>query len=251
MYAAGLTAVGLVRNHNEDVIFYSTESFGPLPNFFVVADGMGGHNAGEVASAKSLEYSSNFILESKKSKLTNPEDILDILITAAMQANNSVFELSVSKPAYYGMGTTFSACSIIGNTIVIAHIGDSRIYTISPGNITQVTTDHTYVEEMVKAGKITREEARSHSRRNILTRVLGCDSLTPADGTTYSLEGVNSILLCSDGLTDMISDEDIMEIINQNTPPKARAEALVSAANNNGGKDNISVIIIDVKGEAH
>jgi len=251
MHVSGLTDTGQVRNHNEDVLFHSTEPVGPLPNLFIVADGMGGHNAGEVASSKSLEHCCNFIRNSTDPVSATPNDIRDILVAAAQQANRNVFELSVSNREYSGMGTTFSACAIIGNTLVVAHIGDSRIYTISPGGITQITTDHTYVEEMVQAGKISRSEARTHPRRNVLTKVLGCDPMTAADGTIHSLEGVDSVLLCSDGLTDMITDEQILEIVTQNTSIEARSEVLINAANQEGGRDNITAIIIDVKGDAH
>jgi len=251
MYATGQTATGLVRAHNEDTIFYTMEPIGPLPNLFIVADGMGGHNAGEVASAKAVEYSTGFIRISAQSASANTDDVLDILETATLQANADVFGLSISNPEYFGMGTTFSACSILGDTLVVAHIGDSRIYTVSPGQITQVTTDHTVVEKMVQAGSLTPQEAKTHSRRNILTRVLGCDPFITTDGTFHSLKSVNSILLCSDGLTDMLSDEAIMHIVNQSASPEFRTEGLINAANEAGGIDNISAIIIDVKGEAH
>jgi len=255
MYAAGLTAVGLVRDHNEDAIFFSTKPVGALPNLFIVADGMGGHNAGEVASSKSLERSCAFIHNSPSLSTNGPESvpeiILDILVTAANQANRDVFELSVSDPSFHGMGTTFTACSISGDIMAVSHIGDSRIYAIGGRGIYQITKDHTFVQELVNTGSITPQEAKTHPQRNMLTRVLGCDSLTTAEGSLHSLNGVDTILLCSDGLTDMLSNESIMNIISQQAPPQARAEALIDAANHQGGIDNISVIIIDVKGEVH
>jgi len=246
MYAAGLTAIGMVRDHNEDAIFSSTKPVGPLPNLFVVADGMGGHNAGEIASSKSLVYSQDFIHNSTYPISTQPEDILDILVTAAHQANRDVFDLSVSNPSYHGMGTTFTACVVADEVLAIAHIGDSRIYTVGTEGIVQITRDHTFVQELVDAGNIAPHEAKIHPQRNMLTRVLGCDPSTQAEGTLHKLSGVDSILLCSDGLTDMLSDENIHTIVNQQTPPTARAEALVAAANKQGGIDNISAIIIDI-----
>jgi len=251
MYAAGLTAVGLVRGHNEDAIFCSTVPIGPLPNLFVVADGMGGHNAGEVASSKSLEHSQAFIQDSASPLTTIPEDIMDILVAATHQANRDVFDLSVSDPSFHGMGTTFTACSIVNDTLAVAHIGDSRIYAVGPGGISQITSDHTFVQEMVDAGRLTPQEAKIHPQRNMLTRVLGCDPLLTAEGNLCDLQGVDSVLLCSDGLTDMLTDEEILEIVSQKTSPKARVEALIGAANHQGGVDNISAIIIDIKGEAH
>ena len=251
MYAAGLSATGLVRNHNEDIIFYTTDKIGPLPNLFIVADGMGGHNAGEVASAKSLEFACDFIRNVQPMASATIHDILDVLTAAALSANNAVYEYSVSDPALYGMGTTFSACSIVDNTLVAAHIGDSRIYAIGGGDITQITTDHTYVEEMVQAGNLTPNQAKTHPRRNVITRVLGCEPNISADGIHHHLMGVDSVLLCSDGLTDMLSDDAIMKLLSQDAPTKDRAQALIDAANKQGGIDNISAIIIDVKGEAH
>ena len=249
MHAIGLTVDGLVRNNNEDAIFYSLGPIGPLPNLFIVADGMGGHNAGEVASAKAVEYGCNFIQDATEVYELGADAIMDILVTAAMQANNDVFALATSNPDYYGMGTTLSACTVLGDTLAVAHIGDSRIYTISPGQIKQITTDHTFVEEMVKAGNLSPEEARTHPRRNVLTRVLGCDPLIPADGFLYDLADAQFVLLCSDGLTDMLTDSVIMELVNQNATLEDKAQNLINAANANGGVDNISVIIIDVKGE--
>ena len=251
MYAAGLSATGLVRSHNEDVIFYTTEPIGPLPNLFIVADGMGGHNAGEVASAKSREFSCEFIRNASLVNSPTSQDILDILTAAAHAANNAVFKYGTSDPACYGMGTTFSACSIVGTTLAAAHIGDSRIYTVGAGHIAQITTDHTVVQEMVQAGSLTPQEAKTHPRRNIITRVLGCDADITADGFLHDLTGVDSVLLCSDGLTDMLSDDVILKLVSQNASAESRAEALINAANDQGGIDNISAIIIDVKGEAH
>ncbi|MCL2572877.1 MAG: Stp1/IreP family PP2C-type Ser/Thr phosphatase [Defluviitaleaceae bacterium] len=243
MYAVGLTDVGKVRDHNEDVIYYTTSPIGSLPNLFIVADGMGGHNAGEIASAKSLEYSVNFITGAEC--YDTKEDILDILKTAIVIANTNVFKLSTTNPAYSGMGTTFSACTIYQDTMIISHVGDSRIYTICPKEITQITKDHSFVQEMIDAGEITKEEARTHSKRNMITKVLGCDlELTP-DGFFHDISDAHYVLLCSDGLTDMLSDEEIKNIVLQ----EKDTQSLIDAANLKGGKDNISAIIIDVRGE--
>jgi len=244
MHVSGQTSTGMVRDHNEDVLYHSIEPIGPLPNLFIVADGMGGHNAGEVASAKSLDFSWDFIYNTSP-----PGDAPDILETAALYANRQVFELSVSNPEYHGMGTTFTACSIKDSTMAVAHVGDSRIYAISPGHITQITTDHTLVDEMVQAGAITKEEAKTHPRRNVIKRVLGYEPEIEVDSTTHDIGHAHSILLCSDGLTDMLSDEEILEITTQDSAINLRAEALVDAANKAGGVDNITVILVDIRGE--
>ena len=249
MKLAGQTAIGLVRSHNEDTIFYSAGPTGPLPNLFVVADGMGGHNAGEVASAKSLEFFCKFIHGSQPGAAAAPDAIVRLLVEAVNHSNYEVYTLSLSSPELSGMGTTFSACAVVGGMLAVAHIGDSRIYTISQNSITQITTDHAYVAEMVKAGHITPQDAKTHPNRNQLTRVLGCEPPVDVDGTLHDLCGVDMVLVCSDGLTDMLSDAEILSIATQNAPPLDRVQALIDAANNNGGKDNISVIIIDVEGE--
>ena len=251
MKAASLTAVGLVRNHNEDVIFVTTNPIGPLPNLFIVADGMGGHNAGEVASQKSVEFSCKFLQNSPKIAAATPEDIRNLLATAAEQANANVYKLAAQDPELKGMGTTFSACAVLEDTLVTAHIGDSRIYLVTSSDIMQITTDHSYVAELVKAGSITSKEAKTHPKRNQLTRTLGNEPLVKADGAMHSLNNIRSVLLCSDGLTDMLSDDEIMNLVNLDVSAEERVQALIDAANSQGGEDNISAIIIDVKGEIH
>jgi len=246
MNVIGLTVVGKVRSHNEDVIFNSLDTVGPLPNLFIVADGMGGHNAGEVASAKAVEHSCAFLHDYESIAPKEPEGILNILLKATHQANREVYKLSTSDSSLNGMGTTFTACCVLGEILAIAHIGDSRIYALKNGELCQITKDQTMVQELLDAGKITPGDARSHPRRNVLTRVLGCDPLTEADGALHDLHDIDSILMCSDGLTDMLTDEEIHEIIKLKISTETRAEALINAANNNGGIDNISAIIIDL-----
>jgi len=250
MKTAGLTATGLVRSHNEDTIFSTTSQIGPLPNLFIVADGMGGHNAGEVASAKSVEYFCEFICAQHKAIATQ-ESAVSLLVAAIKFANQKVYTHSLESLELSGMGTTFSACAVLDGKLAIAHIGDSRIYTVAKGQIAQITTDHTYVEEMIQAGHLTSKDAKTHPNRNQLTRVLGCRPPIDVDGALYDLSKTDSVLLCSDGLTDMLLDEEILNIASQNTPPQDRGQALIDAANRNGGIDNISVIIIDVKGETN
>jgi len=246
MYATGLTAIGKVRSHNEDAYFCSTKPVGALPNLFIVADGMGGHNAGEVASAKSLEYSLEFINKYHDQPMAHVSDYQNILVTATNHANNDVYKLSILDPEYQGMGTTYTACTFINETMAVSHIGDSRIYAFSPHGITQVTKDHTMVQELVDAGTISKQEAKIHPQRNMLTRVLGCDPYTTADGFFYNINKTDSILICSDGLTDMLTDEEIFNIVMKKDTVQDRAKALVSTANENGGIDNITVIIIDL-----
>ena len=249
MQAAAHTDIGRIRSHNEDIVFCTTNPTGPLPNLFVVADGMGGHNAGEVASAESLKYSCDFLRSSQVPAPVGPEGAMKLLVESVENANMGVYAQSLTSQDLKGMGTTFSACTVLGDTLAVAHVGDSRIYIINSGHITQITTDHTYVAEMVKAGHITPEDAKTHPNRNQLTRVLGYEPEIQVEGILYSLGMEDCVLLCSDGLTDMLTDEEIMDIVCTPSLPQIRAQALIDAANTNGGVDNISAIIIDIKGE--
>jgi len=251
MYAAGLTATGIVRSQNEDAIFHTTEPIGPLPNLFVVADGMGGHSGGEVASQKSIEYCCGFINDAPTDANLTPDKVLELLVAATSHANVSVNKHAANNPTLLGMGTTFSVCVLLGDILAVAHVGDSRIYTISQGEIAQITTDHSYVEEMVASGHLTPDQAKTHPKRNQLTRSLGFEPDVAIDSSLHDLQNVDSLLLCSDGLSNMLTNDEIANFLGQNTSTHERAQALVDAANNHGGIDNISVIIIDVKGERY
>ena len=235
-----LTDVGKMRSVNQDAIYSSTEPVGPLPNLFIVADGMGGHNGGEIASQSAVTYFCDYIKASKK---VSAEGALDLMTSAAHSANKSVLSQAELSPKLVGMGTTLTACTIFGNKCNIVHIGDSRAYVVTPSTITQITHDHSYVNEMVKAGQITENEAKDHPKRNILTRALGIAPDITVDGHIYELESGSVILLCSDGLFNMVSEESIKDLINSEQEPTA---ALVTAANDSGGADNISVIIVKI-----
>jgi protein phosphatase len=242
MLASGLSEIGKLRNQNEDSLFVSAKPFGALPNLFVVADGMGGHNAGDVASRLAVEQFCGYI----KENTAESADLLDLCVSAANHANQRIRMESASNRGLSGMGTTFSACFILDNRLQFIHIGDSRIYMVTPGQITQLTNDHTFVSEMVKAGHITQEEARAHPRRNVLLRVMCGDENLEIDACTRNLEGSCAVLLCSDGLNGMITDDVIMGIINQKCPVDERVRMLIDAANAAGGNDNISAILIEI-----
>jgi protein phosphatase len=239
---AGLTDIGKVRSQNQDSIFFSAQPVGSLPNLFIVADGMGGHNAGDVASQQAISLFTAYI----KKSAAEPDDFLDVCIAAASYANHGIFMQASENPSLHGMGTTFSACFIYNGICRIVHVGDSRVYMASPGGLTQLTHDHSFVNEMVRAGQITARQARQHPRRNVLTRVMGVDSRMEADGYTRSLDGACAILLCSDGLFGMLADDRILGFIRSDASAEERAAALIDAANDAGGTDNISVILIDV-----
>lgn len=243
MLAASCSDIGKVRSQNQDAVFASTEPVGALPNLFIVADGMGGHNAGEIASNRSLFFFREYL---EQHTMHNAEDgFLDLMVSAAAYANEKIYEQSTNDPSLSGMGTTFTAC-VFTPKCEIVHIGDSRAYLIHSGNITQLTNDHSYVNEMIRAGQLTQSEAREHPNRHVLTRVLGVDPYMTADGYVYEAVTGSTVLLCSDGLTNMLSNEALCAIVSSGASISDRAQALVDEANRHGGNDNISVVLIDV-----
>ena len=235
--ASGQTDTGKKRTANQDAIFLSSKPIGPLPNLFIIADGMGGHKGGEIASKAAIDSFVDFVLESEDA---GAENFLDLLTSAAKYANDVVLKQAEENPELSGMGTTLTACTIANNKCILSHVGDSRAYLISQDSITQLTNDHSYVSEMMKAGQMSQSEARDHPKRNVLTRVLGTLEMN-ADGHIYELTPAAAVLLCSDGLFNMVAEDEIAKIVNTSDNP---TESLVTAANNNGGADNISVILI-------
>ena len=248
MYAKGLTDVGKTRNQNQDAIFYSAEQVGPLPNLCIVADGMGGHNAGEVASKTAINCMRDYILDfnADVAWFIQPDDYLDLMINAAQSAGKAVNKMAEGNPNMAGMGTTLTACVVADGKITIAHIGDSRVYAVSQDNIKQLTTDHTYVQGLLMYGKITAEEARVHPKRHVITRALGIADTCEIDGYVIPLDDTKTIMLCSDGLSNMIEDDELKQIINSAGYAEDRVQVLVDEANNKGGLDNISAILVDI-----
>ena len=240
MIAIGKTDVGRLRSVNQDNIFVSTSPVGCVPNVFVVADGMGGENAGDVASDLAIKS----FLDSLISHNTNGE-YLDNLISAVCAANNDVYSKSNSSPDYSGMGTTFLAVTIAGNVLYAAHVGDSRLYAISAKKIEQLSNDHSYVMEMVRSGQLTQEEAEHHPRKNVITRAVGTAGIVNVDGIIRPVARDTIYLICSDGLTNMLHTDEIRDIVNnKNITVEQRVDRLIARANENGGKDNISAVII-------
>ncbi len=233
-----ITDVGKERKLNQDYVFTSEIPVGKLDNLFIVADGMGGHNAGDYAS----KYTVGTIVEEiEKSKDASPVKVLE---KAIKRANSHIREKSMESEGFFGMGTTVVAATIHGNEMCVANVGDSRLYVINR-EIRQITEDHSLVEEMVRMGGIRREQARSHPKKNIITRAIGAEDELEIDFFQVKLEKGDFVLLCSDGLTNMIEDEEIRMILQGQRDIVEKAEALVTTANNNGGKDNIAVILIE------
>ena len=236
--AWGMKDVGRCRDINQDYIFLSEEPMGNLPNLFLVADGMGGHRAGDLAS----EYTVSRVCEAvTKSMQKIP---FQILKGAFQYANQKLIEKAGESPAYAGMGTTLVAVTVQDDTAYVANVGDSRLYKIG-GTIEQITEDHSLVEEMVRMGEISKEEARNHPEKNIITRAIGVTETVEPDYFDTKLERGECLLLCSDGLSNMIEDAQIKRIVNQRTDVRSAAEELVRTANRNGGKDNIAVVLIE------
>lgn len=232
-----LTDVGKKRTSNQDFVFTTEEPVGNLPNLFALADGMGGYNGGEFASSETVSAIRKYI---ESSMDTTPRKLFDEAIHAA---NKLIRKEARKNPEFDKMGTTIVLASVIGDCLQVANVGDSRLYVIGE-DIRQVTVDHSYVEEMIKVGSLSREGAKSHPQKNIITRAVGAaDDISP-DFFTIKLKKDEYVLMCSDGLTNMIEDEEILMIIKGERDVAGMAEKLIETANNNGGKDNISVIII-------
>ena len=233
------TDVGQKRKMNQDYVFVSENPVGNLPNLFVVADGMGGHNAGDFASSHAVQI---LVDEIRKDADFNP---IKVLRHAIETANMEILERAQQDEALKGMGTTMVVATIVGHYAYVANVGDSRLYLIQ-GQIRQVTRDHSLVQEMVRMGELKPEEARNHPDKNIITRALGAERTVDIDFFDLKMEPDSTILMCSDGLSNMVEDSKIEEIILDKTEELPRkGEELLEEANRNGGKDNIAVILVE------
>ena len=235
-----VTDIGKRRKLNQDFVYASDEPVGNLPNVYIVADGMGGHNAGDYASKCTVE---TMIREMRGCFEKNA---IRIMSKAIMVANDRIRQKAREDESLYGMGTTVMAATCIGRYLQVANVGDSRLYIISDEEIRQITRDHSLVEEMVRMGGIDRTAARNHPDKNIITRAIGARDTIEIDFFNEELKEGDIVLMCSDGLSNMLEDEEIGKILRSRGTLEERAEKLVEAANNNGGKDNIAVIIIDM-----
>ena len=244
MSAVGRCDLGRVRSQNEDSIYIS-ENPNTEFEYFIVADGMGGHNAGEIASQSAIKYFNEYI--ENNCVINDGSDVLDAFVDALGYSNSKIFEMSENDPSYSGMGTTFTAAAICGGKIYCVHIGDSRLYVYDRNGLRQITRDHSFVMEMGRMGKITAEEARVHPKRNMITKAVGIEKNMPADTMIIPIEEDSIILVCSDGLPSMVTDKEIEKILKKKTGLDKKADLLVELANKNGGYDNISVILADGK----
>lgn len=240
MNSYALTDVGKMRVENQDSIFASDDKIGALPNLYIVADGMGGENAGDYASKRCIEVIVDEVKKSKSSKL------VEILNQAIQNANNLIFHESKIDEAKKGMGTTVVLATIIDNHLWVANVGDSRLYVSGRNKITQITKDHSVVAELVRNGELEASAAKTDGRKNMITRAVGAESSLAVDFFDVTLTGDEKILLCSDGLTNMVDDDEILNILNEAKGIESMTIELVDTANANGGKDNISTIVIEI-----
>ena len=239
MRSVGASHIGKVRTENQDRIFFHDQPVGNLKNLYIVADGMGGHKAGDYASRYTIER-----VVASVSRNAGDEPV-SIIKEAINKANELLVAESREDEAKRGMGTTLVIGTIIGNKLFVANIGDSRLYIVGgTEQIRQITRDHSLVDEMVRMGEINADEARVHPDKNIITRAVGAADHVEADFFEVELCEDDRILLCTDGLTNMVRDEEICDTIRQNDNIETAASQLVAMANANGGRDNITVMII-------
>ena len=238
MKAYSITDIGKKRSMNQDYVYASDQPVGNLKNLLIVADGMGGHNAGDLASRYTVQEMLAYIKESEEDR---PVPLLSMAIH---HANEQVLEKAESEKELEGMGTTLVAATVQDEYLYVANVGDSRLYLIDDG-IEQITHDHSLVEEMIRIGELQRKDAKNYPDRKVITRAIGVRVPVRVDFFDVKLEHGDTILLCSDGLTNMVEDEEILEIVRKSSSIEEAAGALVDTANKNGGKDNISVVLAE------
>lgn len=237
----GMTDIGKKRENNQDVFY--THKFNNKVGFAIVCDGVGGQNGGHIASDMTCTIVSQRLIENAAS-IASQQEVRDLLVGAISEANIEVYKKSNLEPGCKGMGTTIVLAVVSGTTAYVAHIGDSRVYLLTAGRLHQITRDHSLVQELRDQGKISEEEMRHHPNKNIITRVVGVNLVVDIDYMEVPLESGTKLLLCSDGLTNMIPDTVIEEIIRQNGA-EASCNRLIQLANAAGGLDNITVAVIE------
>lgn len=240
MIACGLTDRGLVRQINEDSIYCSTEPVGNYPNLFMVADGMGGHLAGDFASSYTVDYVHRFL----KNWAGEPADGF---LAAVIEVNREILKKGQEDPARSGMGTTLVMLSVWDDRYLALNVGDSRLYGVCGGKLAQITIDHSWVEEMLALGCIEKDSELYHTKKNIITRAVGASKEIVPDLFEAALDDTDGFLLCSDGLTNMLKDETIEHMLAGSEDILRKTGKLVSSANEAGGTDNISVILVTPK----
>lgn len=238
MISYGKTDIGMVRSMNQDSIFFSDKDIGNLPNLYIVADGMGGHQAGDYASAHAVSWFVDYV---KNCQYVNP---ITILKTGIAKVNDMLLEQASEHKELKGMGTTFVVAVVTREKLYVANIGDSRLYVMGE-EAKQITLDHSLVEELIRTGQLDRRRVRFHPEKNIITRALGTGNEAVPDFFEIQLEADEKILLCTDGLTNMIEDDEIRDIVMQKQFLDKTCDELIERANYYGGKDNIGVVVVE------
>ena len=240
------THIGMVRSSNQDSFCALLAPDAPLGSdaLLAVADGMGGRPAGDVASALAIERLLSHLQSASEQSVTDDGQRAGLLGEAMHALNRDVFQ-AATKPETRGMGTTLTVAMVAGSSLVIGHVGDSRVYLLRGGRLHQPSSDHNWAEEEIRRGHLTRDAARMHPGRNMLTRAIGTAPQVEVDVLVLPVQEGDTILLCSDGLHGLVADEEISKVLQEQPPPEA-AKALVNMANEHGGSDNVTVVIAKI-----
>lgn len=244
MRFAALTDLGLVRKNNEDSLFTGDSAVGPLTNLFIVADGMGGHQGGEYASSFVVSKIPELLGKRKRK-----ESMRSSMIFAADRTNKALYQISQDDESLRGMGSTLVMVAVAENTAHVINVGDSRLYHFD-GQLTQITRDHSLVDEMVEEGKITKDDPFYAANKNVITRAMGVSPYVEEDYFRVELSRSSRLLLCSDGLSGMVSDEVMEKVLGEEKDTDAAAQKLLQLAKDGGGVDNISLILIDMENDS-
>lgn len=237
MKTFSMTDTGVMRTMNQDYCFSSDTSVGNLPNLYIVCDGMGGHKAGDYASRYTVE---RIVASITRSRWNDP---VRMIREAIQKANEILIVESQEDEDKQGMGTTVVAATIIDHRLYVANVGDSRLYVVG-NTIEQITKDHSFVEEMVRRGEVAPENARTHEKKNVITRAVGAGKKIEIDFFEVELDDKDTVLMCTDGLSNMVTDEQIFKIMMSHVDTEATCMSLVEEANKNGGADNITAVVI-------
>lgn len=235
------TDKGLIREKNEDffnVIFGETD----VPNCFIVADGMGGHKSGEVASALAVEVVSKSFLK-QKGYFGEEQNVVKIITDVMKEANSKVLQKSKEEVLNKGMGTTLIMAVVSKEKLCIGHVGDSRAYLFRNKKLERITTDHSYIEELIKNGTLTKKEARNHPKKNVITRALGSEEEVDIDIYSRDIKQGDVFMVCTDGLTNMLTDKEIVNILIEFDDPQEACDKFIYMANEKGGRDNTTVVV--------
>lgn len=233
--------IGKAREINQDAFYITEDSFSEV-QLFLLADGMGGANAGDIASKLAVSCAKSYVENNFKDTPKDKDSLIQLLASSMEYANMVVYEKSLEDKKFEGMGTTLEICLIYNNRAYIGHIGDSRIYRIRKEIMRKLTQDHSYVQKLVQDGTITREEAEHHPQKNMLMKALGCNAFVEPDVMVKGFLKGDILIICSDGLTNMVKQDDIFNVVKENF--ELAPKELIERANQNGGIDNVTVITI-------